>query len=120
MADKTRGTTLFVFFRFSAFLLSLCLSPVPTSAHRPKLRFGLNGEFKILQVADMHFANGATTRCLDVLPPQKAHCSDLNTTVFMSRVIAAEKPDLIVFTGKNPNFKLKKNPNFKLKIQTLN
>ncbi|KAF3566422.1 hypothetical protein DY000_02011565 [Brassica cretica] len=101
MADKTRGTSMFVFFRFSAFLFCLLLAPVPTSSHRHKLRFGLNGEFKILQVADMHFANGATTRCLDVLPTQKAHCSDLNTTVFMSRVIAAEKPDLIVFTGDN-------------------
>ena len=100
MADKTRRTTLFF-----VFLLSLFLALVPTSSHRPKLRFGRNGEFKILQVADMHFANGATTRCLDVLPTQKAHCSDLNTTVFMTRVIAAEKPDLIVFTGKNPNSK---------------
>ncbi|CAH8280642.1 unnamed protein product [Arabidopsis lyrata] len=98
MADNRRRRSLFL---LSAFLACLCLAPVPVAAHRRKLRFGVNGEFKILQVADMHFANGATTRCQNVLPNQKAHCSDLNTTIFMSRVIAAEKPDLIVFTGDN-------------------
>ncbi|CAN8275362.1 unnamed protein product [Cochlearia groenlandica] len=66
------------------------------------ITFGVNGEFKILKVADMHFANGATIRCLDVLPNEKPHCSDLNTTSFMTCVIAAEKPDLIIFfTGDN-------------------
>ncbi|CAH2043725.1 unnamed protein product [Thlaspi arvense] len=101
MVGDRRRSSLFDFLLFSASLLCLCLAPIPASAHRRKLRFGVDGEFKILQVADMHFANGATTRCLDVLPSQKAHCSDVNTTVFMSRVIAAEKPDLIVFTGDN-------------------
>ncbi|KAG7535282.1 Calcineurin-like phosphoesterase domain ApaH type [Arabidopsis thaliana x Arabidopsis arenosa] len=101
MADNRRRRSLFVSFLLSVFLACLCLAPVPATAQRRKLRFGVNGEFKILQVADMHFANGATTRCQNVLPSQKAHCSDLNTTVFMSRVIAAEKPDLIVFTGDN-------------------
>ncbi|KAL1203966.1 putative inactive purple acid phosphatase 29 [Cardamine amara subsp. amara] len=101
MAENRRRRSLFDFFLFSVSLACLCLAPIPASAHRRKLRFSVNGEFKILQVADMHFANGATTPCLNVLPSQKAHCSDLNTTVFMSRVIAAEKPDLIVFTGDN-------------------
>ncbi|XP_031496456.1 probable inactive purple acid phosphatase 29 [Nymphaea colorata] len=59
------------------------------------------GEFKILQVADMHYGNGGTTGCLDVLPAQMAGCSDLNTTAFLERVIRAEQPDLIVFTGDN-------------------
>ncbi|MED6206198.1 putative inactive purple acid phosphatase 29 [Stylosanthes scabra] len=66
-----------------------------------KLRFGENGEFRILQVADMHFADGKTTRCLDVLPSQYRSCSDLNTTSFIQRMILAEKPHLIVFTGDN-------------------
>ncbi|XP_010444194.1 PREDICTED: probable inactive purple acid phosphatase 29 [Camelina sativa] len=101
MANNQRKISLLVSFLFSVSLSCLCLSPIPASARRQELRFGANGEFKILQVADMHFANGATTPCLDVLPSQIAHCSDLNTTTFMSRVIAAEKPDLIVFTGDN-------------------
>nr|GEX02403.1 probable inactive purple acid phosphatase 29 [Tanacetum cinerariifolium] len=67
-----------------------------------QLRFNSKkGEFKILQVADMHFADGRMTPCEDVLPEQFAHCTDLNTSVFLTRMIQAEKPDLIVFTGDN-------------------
>ncbi|KAK3194472.1 hypothetical protein Dsin_025782 [Dipteronia sinensis] len=79
-------------------LLSLCFVPI---LGEQKLRFGRNGEFKILQVADMHYADGKTTPCEDVLPSQVATCSDLNTTAFLSRIISAEKPNLIVFTGDN-------------------
>ncbi|KAK7338182.1 hypothetical protein VNO77_18784 [Canavalia gladiata] len=68
---------------------------------KSKLRFGKNGEFKILQVADMHYANGKRTHCLDVLYSQYASCSDLNTTYFLQRIILAEKPNFIVFTGDN-------------------
>lgn len=64
-----------------------------------QLRFGQNGNFKILQVADMHFADGKITPCLDVFPGQMRTCSDLNTTAFIERMIRAENPDLIVFTG---------------------
>ena len=74
------------------FSLQICVSAV-------NLRFGNDGEFKILQVADMHYANGKSTHCLDVLHSQYASCSDLNTTAFIKRMILAEKPDLIVFTG---------------------
>ena len=91
--------------------LLLCLSPVCVSGAKQghpqhqqqqqnmKLRFGQNGEFKILQVADMHYADGKATLCLDVLPSQNASCSDLNTTAFLHRMILAEMPNLIVFTG---------------------
>ncbi|KAL0314470.1 UNVERIFIED_CONTAM: putative inactive purple acid phosphatase 29 [Sesamum angustifolium] len=69
---------------------------------RQQLRFdGKSGEFRILQVADMHYADGKRTPCEDVFPQQMASCSDLNTTAFIRRVILAEKPDLIVFTGDN-------------------
>ncbi|XP_058743810.1 probable inactive purple acid phosphatase 29 [Vicia villosa] len=75
---------------------------IPTfAAEQQKLRFDENGEFKILQVADMHYADGKKTLCLDVLPSQKASCTDLNTTAFIHRMILAEKPNLIVFTGDN-------------------
>ncbi|XP_061359218.1 probable inactive purple acid phosphatase 29 [Gastrolobium bilobum] len=77
-------------------LIPICIISAPQ-----KLRFGGNGEFKILQVADMHYADGKTTRCLDVLPSQYASCSDINTTAFIQRMILAENPDLIVFTGDN-------------------
>lgn len=85
-------------------LTSICVSATkqaypPTPQPNQNLRFDQNGEFKILQVADMHYANGKTTPCLDVLPSQNFSCSDLNTTVFLNRMIKAEKPNLIVFTG---------------------
>ncbi|KAL0920775.1 hypothetical protein M5K25_009942 [Dendrobium thyrsiflorum] len=66
------------------------------------LRFGSkSGVFKILQVADMHYADGKETGCLDVFPDQLSTCSDLNTTAFIYRVIRHENPDFIVFTGDN-------------------
>ncbi|XP_052157714.1 probable inactive purple acid phosphatase 28 [Oryza glaberrima] len=96
---------------FSLLLLRLSthLNPDPTAA-APRfkrtpplpLRFRHDGAFKILQVADMHFGNGAATRCRDVAPEVGgARCSDLNTTRFLRRVIKAERPDLIAFTGDN-------------------
>lgn len=90
----------------SLFYLSLSvffLSADAENSSLPPLRFGQNGQFKILQVADMHFADGKSTPCLDVLLDQVSGCSDLNTTVFVERMIRAEKPDLIVFTGKKKN-----------------
>ncbi|XP_018487251.1 probable inactive purple acid phosphatase 29 [Raphanus sativus] len=102
MADNKTKTSVFDFFLLSVSLVGLCFAPVPASAQGRKLSFGLNGQFKILQVADMHYANGKSTWCSDVsLIQYWFSCSDLNTIAFMSRVIAAEKPDLIVFTGDN-------------------
>jgi hypothetical protein len=59
------------------------------------------GTFKVLQVADMHYGDGRSTPCEDVLPAQDRGCSDLNTTAFLYRVLRAEDPDLVVFTGTN-------------------
>ncbi|KAL7155601.1 hypothetical protein ABFS83_03G086600 [Erythranthe nasuta] len=82
--------------------LCCAAAQVQQQQQRRQLRFdGRRGEFRVLQVADMHFADGKTTPCEDVLPQQVAACSDLNTTAFIRRVILAEKPDLIVFTGDN-------------------
>ena len=81
-----------------AVLLCLILFPIGILADMP-LRFRKDGTFKILQVADMHYANGKNTTCEDVFPSQEPYCSDLNTTAFLERTILAENPDLIVFTG---------------------
>ncbi|XP_058086541.1 probable inactive purple acid phosphatase 29 [Magnolia sinica] len=88
---------------FICFPLSSLIFPADAKpSNSPSLlRFGQNGRFKILQVADMHYADGKTTPCVDVLPEQVPGCSDLNTTAFVERMIRAEKPDLIVFTGDN-------------------
>lgn len=83
-------------------LLLLCVSvPEFVVGVKPELRFGKTGEFKILQVADMHYADGKSTPCQNVFPSQMPTCSDLNTTAFVERMIQAEKPNLIVFTGDN-------------------
>jgi hypothetical protein len=67
-----------------------------------KLRFRReSGTFKVVQVADMHYADGRSTACEDVLPSQVAGCTDLNTTAFLYRVFRAEDPDLVVFTGRS-------------------
>ncbi|XP_059634576.1 probable inactive purple acid phosphatase 28 [Cornus florida] len=65
------------------------------------LHFRSDGTFKILQVADMHYGNGIVTRCRDVLETEFDRCTDLNTTQFLRRMIEAEKPDFIAFTGDN-------------------
>nr|POE95013.1 putative inactive purple acid phosphatase 29 [Quercus suber] len=83
-----------------AVLLCLILFPIGILADMP-LRFRKDGTFKILQVADMHYANGKNTTCEDVFLSEEPYCSDLNTTAFLERTILAENPDLIVFTGDN-------------------
>ncbi|KAH1232130.1 hypothetical protein AAZX31_09G058100 [Glycine max] len=66
------------------------------------LRFRSDGTFKILQVADMHYGTGTSvTRCRDVLASEFEFCSDLNTTRFLKRIILAENPDFLAFTGDN-------------------
>ncbi|KAI3974360.1 hypothetical protein MKX01_031029 [Papaver californicum] len=50
-----------------------------SAATSPPLKFK-NGELKILQVADMHYADGITTPCEDVL--EMKGCSDLRDNIF--------------------------------------
>lgn len=83
-------------------VFSFSISSIFCNGVQKQLRFDKKkGEFKILQVADMHYADGSKTPCEDVLPDQFPHCSDLNTTQFIQRMIKSESPDLIVFTGDN-------------------
>lgn len=94
MAEKMGAAALAVL------LLSMAFLTCGTAALGRQLKFGSKrGEFKILQVADMHFADGKSSPCQDVSPRQMSTCSDLNTTAFIRRLILAEKPDFIVFSG---------------------
>lgn len=53
----------------------------------------------MMKVADMHYGNGAVSRCRDVLASEFDFCSDMNTTLFLKRMLDAEKPDFVAFTG---------------------
>ncbi|KAI8360019.1 Metallo-dependent phosphatase-like protein [Mortierella sp. GBAus27b] len=65
----------------------------------PKLRFRQDGTFKIVQFADIHMATGPHA-CYNA--PVNMKCTgDVNTQEMMDRVLDAEKPDLVVYTGDN-------------------
>ena len=65
------------------------------------LHFSRDGKFRILQVADLHFSVSQGT-CLDtVLSPCEG--SDNLTSTLLAKVLDAEQPDLVVFTGDQLN-----------------
>jgi len=67
----------------------------------PPLHFSHDGRFKILQVADLHYAI-AYTDCRDsLLSPCKD--SDNLTTTLLGHILDEEKPDMVVFTGDQLN-----------------
>lgn len=100
MEETRRTLVLFSVLCVSLICLNLSFSPVYAYGRR-QLRFNPDGRFKILQVSDMHYGNGKESQCADVSPAEMPYCSDLNTTAFLQRTIASEKPDLIVFSGTN-------------------
>lgn len=59
-----------------------------------------NDEFKILQVADLHFSTGYG-KCLDPEPASSASgCqADPRTLKFVNKVLDIEQPDFVVLTG---------------------
>jgi predicted MPP superfamily phosphohydrolase len=68
----------------------------------PKLTLSTSGSFKILQVADIHFGNGETDKCVDInLTKYPYSCSSLNSTQFIKSIVDIENPDLIIYTGDN-------------------
>ncbi|KAF9580966.1 hypothetical protein BGW38_002185 [Lunasporangiospora selenospora] len=70
-----------------------------TLPKKPVLRFRQDGSFKIVQFADMHMATGPHM-CFGV--PSNMNCTgDINTSEMMDRMLDAENPDLVVFTGDN-------------------
>ncbi|KAI9476321.1 MAG: Metallo-dependent phosphatase-like protein [Benjaminiella poitrasii] len=65
------------------------------------LAFDENGEFKILQFADLHFTNEEGT-CRDV-PIDMVCEGDATTISYMEKMLDREKPNLVVFSGDNIN-----------------
>ncbi|KAF9903396.1 purple acid phosphatase [Linnemannia zychae] len=72
-----------------------------TLPRTPTLKFKDDGSFKIVQFADIHMATGPHS-CYNA--PSSMSCTgDINTSEMMERVLEAERPDLVVFTGDNVN-----------------
>ncbi|KAK9806913.1 hypothetical protein WJX72_007237 [[Myrmecia] bisecta] len=78
----------------------------------PLLKFDDTGKFHIMQIADVHYANGTNSKtengtvlyskCQNILPAwEKYPCSDVNSTDLMTSVLAREKPNLVVYSGDN-------------------
>ncbi|WLF77514.1 Phosphatase dcr2 [Lodderomyces elongisporus] len=89
--------------------ISTELAPHLTFRRGPKLDYKkkyntplkINGDqFKILQVADLHFSTGYG-KCLEPQPPSSAiGCkADSRTLKFINHVLDVEKPDMVVLTG---------------------
>ncbi|KAI0369179.1 Metallo-dependent phosphatase [Pilatotrama ljubarskyi] len=67
----------------------------------PPLHFSREGKFKIMQVADLHYSvSVGACRDTDIDP---CTASDNLTSTLLGRMLDAEKPDLIVFTGDQLN-----------------
>ncbi|KAG7665391.1 DCR2 [[Candida] subhashii] len=65
------------------------------------LKLKVNDKFKILQVADLHFATGYG-KCRDPSPQSTGgrNCrADARTLKFLNKVLDIEKPDFVVLTG---------------------
>lgn len=67
---------------------------------KPVLRVRSNGEFKVLQVADLHFSTGVG-ECRNPVPASLADSceADPRTLEFIDKVVDAERPDFVVLTG---------------------
>ncbi|OJD15653.1 hypothetical protein AJ78_04114 [Emergomyces pasteurianus Ep9510] len=77
----------------------------PAKIVRPPPRIRKDGKFKIMQVSDLHLSTGLGT-CREPIPPLKdeSKCeADPRTLEFLDRMLADEKPDLVVVSGDQVN-----------------
>lgn len=86
--------------KFLSCLLSNKLDTLSVPPKAPPLHFSRSGNFKILQVADLHFSVSQGT-CRDTI--KGCDRSDNLTSTLLSQVLSAEKPDLVIFSGDQLN-----------------
>ncbi|GAA5908254.1 uncharacterized protein JCM6883_004327 [Sporobolomyces salmoneus] len=79
---------------------------IPTLPTTPLLRFSSNGNFTILQVADLHFSVGPG-ECRDLDPLREEECREKGADVYslewLETALDEVKPDLVVLTGDQLN-----------------
>lgn len=72
----------------------------------PTLRFSVEGKYKILQVADLHFSVGPG-ECRDMDPQHEQECKDIGADVYslkwLETALDETEPDLVVFSGDQLN-----------------
>jgi hypothetical protein len=82
--------------------LSVRQGPSP-KVEKPTLRVKSQGRFKIMQASDLHLSTGLG-HCRDAEPKDGSKCdADPRTLEFVTRMLDAEKPDLIVLSGDQVN-----------------
>jgi len=77
------------------------LKPVVAPPRVPALHFSMDGQFKILQIADLHFSVDHGV-CRDAQIGDCGNADDL-TLALMGQTLDLEKPDMVVFTGDQLN-----------------
>lgn len=68
----------------------------------PPLHFNHEGNFKVLQIADLHFSV-SRGKCRETPPDMTCSHSDNLTSTLLGHVLDEEKPDLVVFSGDQLN-----------------
>ena len=87
--------------RFWTISYRTCLNSPTGPPRAGPLHFSRDGKFRILQVADLHFSvSRGTCRDTNISPCEG---SDNLTSTLLAKVLDAERPDLVVFTGDQLN-----------------
>ena len=77
------------------------ISSLSAPPRAPPLHFSRDGRFKIMQIADLHYSVSAGS-CRDT-PLAPCSNSDNLTNTLLARMLDAEKPDFVVFSGDQLN-----------------
>lgn len=76
------------------------VTPLAVPPYATTLRFSTSGEFKIMQIADLHYSV-SSGKCRDT---SKSPCEgDPDTAQLIAQALDAEKPDIVVFSGDQLN-----------------
>lgn len=84
--------------RYPGYLTYRFLNLEKSKEKKQGLNVKEDGTFKIVQLADLHFATGKN-ECRDEYPKHADCDADSKTVEFIEKVLDIESPDLVVYTG---------------------